>query len=209
MVFIMGMSYGISTRKEGYIKYLLRRFQRLVIPAWIFLAVYFVLFSILGKLNAEIQFSLSMYIRSFLLLDGIGYVWIIRVYMLIAILCPVIRLISDKVLNQWFFLLILTLVCMLYMIILNIVGYLPSFIMKSFINYCGIYMIGYGMVSALGYRYRQFKLQQKIALLFILITYFVFYIVRYGYISIQQYKYPPAIYYLSYGMIVTDFMSCH
>lgn len=83
MIFASGMAFSlnnteISTMKK-YLEYLKSRFVRLVIPTWVFITVYFILF--LTK-------KIATYMGAYSLLGGFGYVWIFRVFLMMAIIAP-------------------------------------------------------------------------------------------------------------------------
>lgn len=88
LLILISAYLGLLTYKNSsYLHYLFKRFKRLVIPVWILLAVYFII-------NLVLQFqsiSSDAIVDSFILNNGIGYVWIIRIYLLIALLVPVCR----------------------------------------------------------------------------------------------------------------------
>ena len=66
-------------------KYFLSRIKRLVIPTWIFLCIYFTVSLVIVHRVREIQY----YIASFALTRyGIAYVWIILIYVYVAMLVP-------------------------------------------------------------------------------------------------------------------------
>ncbi|TFH44938.1 hypothetical protein E3305_01630 [Streptococcus equinus] len=68
--------------------YLIKRFKRLVIPTWIFVSFFLLLELCLG--NFELGFKGVL--ATFALSDyGMGYVWIIRIYFIVAILIPVYK----------------------------------------------------------------------------------------------------------------------
>ena len=77
--------------------YYVSRFMRLVTPTWIFLALFFVAYAIMsGKFE-----SIEYYLYSFgLTRYGIGYVWIILIYLYCAILVPLFDKISFTPLNS-------------------------------------------------------------------------------------------------------------
>ena len=89
MVFVSGLTVA---RKEvsSYVGYIVKRTKRLVIPVWTFLAFYLLGFYYLQFWILPDQYLTGrMILRSFLLLDqSIGYVWIIRVFLLIMLLPP-------------------------------------------------------------------------------------------------------------------------
>ena len=79
MMIMISAYLGLNNYKNGnYFKYLLKRICRLVIPTWIFLIIFF-LINYIFKIN---NFSFSQIVDSFKLNYGIGYVWIIRIYLI-------------------------------------------------------------------------------------------------------------------------------
>lgn len=82
MIVISSMLFFYSNKQISFWSYVGKRFERLVIPTWIFLAIFFSL-SILLFPN---YLSLKLVATSFALEGGIGYVWVIRIYFIIACL---------------------------------------------------------------------------------------------------------------------------
>lgn len=84
---------NISSVKE-YFKYVKKRVVRLLFPTWIFLIIYFLLNIFLKFAN----YDFKTIIKSFALFKSgtIGYVWIIRIYILAAIILPIYKFFYDK-----------------------------------------------------------------------------------------------------------------
>ena len=113
MVFVSGLAY--SGRSVKFNKsFLINRTLRLVLPLWIFLSFLFLL-------NIPLQFlpdlTTKEVVETFLLGKGIGYVWIFRVFLLIALLMPLLIWTNQKIKNDFFFLLLVIaiLVCQNYL----------------------------------------------------------------------------------------------
>ena len=85
MVFLSGVSYALSSKNESYGSYCWKRFKRLILPAWIFIWGY----------GCVLSFLSSNFMAKFLLFNSIFYtywfVWIIRVFFLIALLAPLFK----------------------------------------------------------------------------------------------------------------------
>ena len=97
MVFISGLT---SSGKEipSYWKYFIHRFLRLMIPVWLFYSLYFVVLYIGTRLNWGIGIpSWGTIGRTFLCLEGYG--WIIRVFVLITLVTPLLIKLEDRVKN--------------------------------------------------------------------------------------------------------------
>ena len=67
MVFLSGVSYTLSIKDEntlidgGYLKYVIKRFKRLILPTWIFLGIYSILFTIVTHKWIDYQFVLRSF----------------------------------------------------------------------------------------------------------------------------------------------------
>lgn len=103
LVFASGLSFAAQDRDylgsgRDYLGYIGKRLKRLLLPTWTFLIAYFVLFNLIGILMPDkgISFSTGDYLLSFSLISGIGYVWIFRVYILMAIASPFLYAILKK-----------------------------------------------------------------------------------------------------------------
>lgn len=191
-------SYSIKkykNDKKQILSYYISRFKRLVYPTWIFLIFYFILRAIFSK---EIM-GIKYYVATFLLTRyGFGFVWIILIYLYSAFLVPVYRTIGYKVKSIVLILLIYLLYELLYFFG---IGTTNKIIDTTF-----FYIIPYGVLTFIGYYYEKISNKAKIVLvsfnfiLFAVLAYYYF--VKTGSFQLVQIaKYPPRIYYLSYGLV--------
>lgn len=81
---------------QSFYKYIKKRFIRLIIPVWIFLTIFFGIFAISDIGKEGETFCFNTIFRTYALIDGIGYVWIFRVYMLCAISVPLLLKLKIK-----------------------------------------------------------------------------------------------------------------
>lgn len=174
------------------------RVKRLILPVWIFLTIFFAL-SLVINLYGE-PFSKKDIIGSYDLTDGIGYVWIIRVYILCAISVPILLNIKQKYGNKKYYIFVIVLY-ILYEIIYKFFGnegYILSYIVY--------YIIPYGILcSSIGIELKNWTKKQ---VLFVGISFLAIFMIMAIYLRIktgniiftQVYKYPPRIYYLSYSI---------
>lgn len=89
MVFLSGLLAVLSYQKErNDMQYIIKRIKRLLVPTYIFLTVYFLCDYFVGRLFSMPLYNFHTVWTSYLLLDGIGYVWVIGVYLLCAIVTP-------------------------------------------------------------------------------------------------------------------------
>lgn len=93
MAMLVGASFALSRSAKGsYWDYLFTRTFRLVAPVWIFLTVVFLaVFAASQIFELKFPYFRNQIISSYLLLQGIGAVWIIRVFVLVGALLPLVR----------------------------------------------------------------------------------------------------------------------
>ena len=192
-------SYSKFTKsKTSVIDYYISRIKRLVIPTWIFLTCFFV-FKYIVAGNSE---SAKYYIASFLLTRyGIGYVWVILIYLYSAMLIPLFAKFNMSIKG------IVTVVIsyVIYEIAYHYgLGYNGG-IIQYFVDSTFYYIIPYGLITYLGYNYNNMTVKAKHVMLaasFIaFISLAIFYWADTGMFQLVRIsKYPPRLYYLSYGI---------
>ena len=202
MVLISGMSFGLAYKGESYSEYVWKRIKRLALPVWIFLSMYFVIFYPQNHINYH------MIISSYLLIGGIGYVWIIRVFLMVALLAPFIYIFHNKTKHDSQYLITLLILFVLY----EICRYKSMpFIQEGIEKYLSLvilYAIPYSILFALGLRIPTMSNKNiKIIFWFFLITFLAIALIitsiTGNFSPTQQYKYPPSIYYFSYAACIT------
>lgn len=201
MVFLSAMLAGDRLRgtemtAKDACSYILKRLKRLVIPTWLFLVFFFLVKAAFGETN-----NVRYYIYSFMLTRyGIGYVWIVLIYLFCAILTPAAcKMGYGK--KTW-------LITVSAYVLYEIAFYFSLGTESRFIMSTVYYIIPYGMITIIGFYYDVMKKRQKV-LLFLLsgITFLLMAI--YYYVAIGEFqlvsiaKYPPRIYYLSYALAVS------
>lgn len=193
--FLCKKFYKNSLRKKDILKYYKKRFIRLVIPTWIFLSIYIAI-NTLGNFQSLTFIEI---LKTYLLMDSaIGYVWIIYVYMICAILMPLLLKVDISIKRNR--------VIIMSMFVLYIILYSvnTSYYFRIFI----LYPIIYGLISLLGLNWEKADKKFKYSFIFINIFIFIMLAILYyeinGYFVITgKYKYPPKIYYLSYTLGVS------
>ena len=177
-------------------KYILKRVKRLVIPTWIFLTFFFLVKAICGEVN-----KLSYYIYSFLLTRyGIGYVWIVLIYVYCALLTPAIHHLGHGK-KVW-----IGIACVYFFYELCYArswGCYNKFIMSTF-----YYLVPYGIITAIGFHYQ--KMSKAVKLLLCILSDLIFALLGYYYYRqagsfqlVHIAKYPPRLYYLSYALFAS------
>lgn len=196
LVYISALSMNITYSSSiGFKSYLLKRIKRLYVPTALLLLFVFSTTFITCALTHRAQlFNLSTIIHSFLLLeDGIGYIWITRVYLVIAVFSFFVMHIKDK---QPFVISVFFLLCLGIIILPFFYG--QSVVVDSYL----IITCPYLLISLIGILAANNKIDTRIILFIgaIVVLAFTFY---YGSFEPNSHKYPPSFYYLAYGLLCT------
>lgn len=203
MIIISSYLFFISNKNlKSFVNYLKKRFVRLVIPTWIFLIVFFIILAI----NDVNKISLRLVLDSFLLRDGIGYVWIIRIYILVAILLPIIKFILEKYSFNKILICCFFIYCM-YELLCFSNFFSINFIFKDIFAY----IIPLSMIIIITYWIM--KSNSKRILIFSFINFIIFlllliliYNITGEFKNTSIAKYPFRLYYLSYAFFASSIL---
>lgn len=203
LVFVSGYCINYS----NYGRYLWKRFKRLVVPAWLLLVILFCATWVACLfVNKEQIYNVEKITKSFFFINGgIGFIWIVRIYLGIAFLTPLIVWVNKTIKSNVAILIITT-----SFIILN-AAIARRFVAgnNTSIVYYIVEIFAYSAVALIGYRYKQLRANDGtnhsrygFALLSIA---GVGCIVVFSLLKFQpnEYKYPPMEPYLFYGLFVT------
>lgn len=209
MTFLLGMSFVISSRKYNsisYLEYVTKRFERLVIPAWIFLTIFFgVVFSAEAILNVDVPYDLKTVVTSYSLISGIGFVWIIRVFFTIALFSPLLLWISNKFHSLLSRLGLIVFLLSIQEFLCAINTQLKGNIQTLFEHFIAI-SFGYLIVALIGmWAVKQTKNENFMLGLLSLLSFFVIAIFNNFPLTSQQ-KYPPTAYFLLYGVGISSIL---
>ena len=207
MVLVSGMSFGLSfALTESYPSYVWKRIKRLLFPVWKFLTVYFVALLVLAPWHRDLQ-PLTV-LSSYALIDGIGYVWVIRVFLLVALIAPLIFYFNGKVKSNRRYLLGLAALFALY----EAFRYLSLPDIHSGLGESASlvvhYLVPYALVFALGLRLITLTRSEVVGVLAVSLAVLALFAVSL-YLSLgewvptQKYKYPPSCYYFAYAILVS------
>ncbi|HSA07343.1 MAG TPA: acyltransferase [Candidatus Gastranaerophilales bacterium] len=205
MVIISGVLFYYTTAGKtiNYLDYLKKRVMRLIYPVWIFLIFYFGSVFLLNYLSGHsFPYSSKTIIESFLFFEGIGYVWIIRVFILVALISPLFLKIYESIEDKRKYLLYLLIAYLFYEILYAVNLRLNfNYIFENIV----MYIIPYGIFTAFGFHLT--KMKNKSILIFAGINLIIFTIIalilhfKLGYtIPTWHFKYPPGIYFFSYAL---------
>lgn len=209
MMFVSGAVFGISSGiSKPYLIYFFDRLKRLLLPTWVFLAIFFGLYALASVIARQpYPFSSQTIINSFNLSSGIGYVWIVRVFLLVAIAMPFYVKLSGKLKNNYLYLLILALIYAFY----ELLYYFYPVRLVS-INFPAIdfffqnvvfYILPYSVVAGLGLGIAKMNKKNLAILIAGFSTLLIILAFANHFAFTQTAKYPPRLYYLSYALLVS------
>lgn len=205
---------SLCTKNIGCLKdygvYLYKRLKKLLIPVWILITAV-----LLGTFLIDVVFaqsptySLKTAILSYLLIDGIGYVWIVRILLMLAAIMPVLQMVINRIKNSGVVYAIAFLMVVLTDLIYFFARDRHQFIMYL-VEYFVIPMIGYSAVALIALRIKQDGIKKSmvatIASLLLFGCFFAIICFNQGDLNITIYKYPPRSVYLFYGLFMTGIL---
>lgn len=223
MIVLSGITFGLSYKEEPYLKYLIKRIKRLVFPVWIFLTLYFPLLYLIDP--AADSLSQEAILKSYFLMGGIGYVWIIRVFLMVALVAPLLYLFHRRIESNSAFLIYLLAIYVGYewsrylftLYLANATPDIPHFF-QNLVNLIGFllvpysfYLVPYSLLFAFGLRLPHISTRGKYRLLWLLSACLIgFAVVRFAQsgriFPSQMFKMIPSNYYLTYGIAATTFL---
>ncbi|MGF1541017.1 MAG: acyltransferase family protein [Pleurocapsa sp.] len=222
MVIVSGILFqGMSKKKYSYGQYLLKRILRLIAPVWIFLLLFFgITWLVSWWQNKSYPFAIAVVIRSFFLTNGINYLWIIKVFVLIAIASPILLHIRNKISKNSSFLICLAIIYAVYELLLFLVEkYLTNVALPKSLELLVFYLVinvlfyvlPYSCVFGIGLAIKEMKPNQilwlALGLFSIFVTLAFYYYQQNGFfIPTQRYKLLPRLYYISYGVSMSLFV---
>lgn len=201
LVFVAGYSFMSSSfifSKENYWEYVFKRFKKLILPVWLVVIVWYILFGLILKDPISMM---TLGKSFFLLAGGMSFIWVYRVFFTSSLLMPFLKkVVIEK--GKWILLGCLILIQigndLLFQFVFSNMGTIGKVL-----EYLITYTIGYLFISMVGMLSVGFERKEKIftALLFGLLT-------TIGKLIIQGetlllYKHPPFLIYSSYGLAIS------
>ena len=207
MVFISGVVYQMSSgTNKPYLSYIWSRVKRLLLPTWTFLILYYLIIACISVLSyTAFPYSVETMLSSFALLEGFGYVWIIRVFILVALIAPLFIYLSKQIKSRYLYGGLLLVLYIVYEVAYNMIGTVGGYFSFLFTDIL-YYLMPYGIITGLAI------LAAKVAKKYVVLlgTMFIctYIVIAYAsaqpdYVSTQIAKYPPTLYYVSYAMGVS------
>ncbi len=199
LVCLSSLSFFLFSRPENYLSYFRGRIVRLVFPAWGYIFMLTAAQLTAARVTGEAPlFSLRDMLIAMFTFTGPDYLWVIRVFLYIALLNPLFgkimpcRKTAAAVTAGGF--------CLYYLLcaLLKNVAYPGCFYLEITV----LHFAGYGLTALAGmYVYFLKKAEYLLAsagvfaVIFALCCYFN------CSLQIQNYKYPPQMMYISYGLM--------
>lgn len=147
MVLVSGAVFqiGFARRTIELGTYFRKRAFRLLAPVYAFLTFYFIVsaFVLPGRFHGR------MIWRTFLLLDGIGYVWIIRVFLFAALAAPFLFVWRRRI-PPSSFLALLGSIYLVHELLFAWFSALPSFRGSDLVEFTVFYFLPYSVIFGLG-----------------------------------------------------------
>lgn len=202
MVFISSICYK-PLCGGGYLAYCMKRFKRIYIPVAIFLTLFFgaelLSLLIIGKPNM----NLKVIVGSYLLLNypGIGYVWIMRVFIMMALITPLMYewLCKTRFLAT---IIIIGTIIVLQKLFASMTPLIDSDVVRFIVDETLLYAVGYSAIAILGVKITQFSHRQIIIVITIATMAVAGYVLCNNMIfDPQATKYPPQSLYILYGLM--------
>lgn len=199
MVFVSSLCY--KPLMGGVVSYLAKRFKRIYLPVFTFLTIYFAGQTVLSFAFQESQLSLPKIFGSYLLLNrpSIGYVWIMRVFLMIALVLPLIDRLIRK-LNPIAIIAIIYIGIVSQYYLVEIIGTVGNKIVKYALEETVLYVSGYSIIALLGLKIKEFTSTHLLVFIFLLGCASLVLSIPEGF-NPPATKYPPRDLYLIYGLM--------
>lgn len=200
MVFVSMLC--VKPLNGGYLTYCKKRFKRIYIPVAVFLTIFFVLdFGIRYALGLETKSFITV-IGSFMLLNtpGIGYMWIMRVFLLIALVMPLLyKLVHGR--PFWVVCTAAFGLLAVQQILIYAVDLIPQTLVRFAVDKTLLYVTGYSSVAIIGLRMTSMTRAQMSVVIAVCVAFISVFIAFRGAYNPQNYKYPPQAPYMIYGIL--------
>jgi len=210
VVSALSYSYIYSQRQLDILPFYKKRLIRLTLPAWIFLSLFFCFFLFASiTLGKKYPFTVNEIISSYSFYTGIGFVWIFKVYIILALITPVALTFNRRINSNRFYFSLLVVAYILYEIVLNYSHQLIPDDFLEFFDTVAFVIFPYSILYLYGFRLSSISDKQLLRIIFTSLAIFVCLMAykysEYGaFIPTQKYKYPPTIYYLSYAFFALN-----
>lgn len=196
------------TNFKNYCQAIGKRIERLVIPAYIFIVcVLLSAYLLCLYLDIPYIYDKTNIINAFLLIDGIGYVWIIRILLINALLTPILfKLAECRSIYVYIGIILFLILLKVLFMMFPYNGNFAHFVFNYFILYsAGYFGIALYTLVLKKSAYKTVNIH-LIAGLIILLSYKILCNWNYGDDLFILEKHPPMLDWLVYGVLITDIL---
>ena len=200
LAILSGMSVSYSHR-YNYKSYLIKRFKRLVLPTYGCMAIVFSLSAIVCLfLHREQLYEPNVIISSLFFSDnGMGYIWIVKVYLIMAIFAYALLWIDSHIQNDYLMIGLIGCEIIAQILILKIDAIRQPPFFDDYIAYILPYL-GFELIG-IRWTHNSERFQRGI-LLSSLISLIILCFVLKGF-EPSSFKYPPTHLYIVYGILIS------
>lgn len=206
MIFVSGLSYS-GRQITDYAGFVRKRLGRLLVPLYLFLAVYLTIMYLLSQAGAVEWFGTKKVVGTLLLRlkPSIGYVWIFRIFLIVMLTTPALLRLERLVKRDGAFALLLAgLLGLQYLL----VAWLKPLKLGFLVNDWLLYVVAYAIPFLAGVRMRYADRHRSAMLggLFVAAMVCAACIMaqtKGTWLRMQPYKYPPQVYFLLWGTAVS------
>lgn len=192
--------------------FLRKRLLRLILPAWVFLTFLFLTFAAFSLLtDTAYPFSIKAIAGSYLLYEGIGYVWIFRIYLVLALFTPIGLCLVQAVPRKRHYFALLIGCYALYEVAMAVWHPAGPGHEQSAVDRLILANIPYGLLFFYGLRLGE--LRARTVLIASAVVFVGFLAMAWGkagaaggFVDTQHFKYPPRLYYLAYAFVATNLL---
>jgi peptidoglycan/LPS O-acetylase OafA/YrhL len=220
LVVASGATYAVIYRDRALqvVSFLTKRLTRLIVPAWCFLtfffAFFFAAFSLLDQpspFDRPYPFSLRQILFSYAFSGGTGisFVWIFKVYVMLALFTPLALKIKAGIPNNTRYFSLLALAYGLYELTVALSAPFIPRSLSVFINNVVFVGTAYALLYLYGMKISELTNRQLFAVsagsmaVFIAMGFFLAQD-QGKFVYTEDYKYPPQLYYLAYAMFALN-----
>lgn len=209
MVFTSGLAFAGKTT-GSYLPFIWKRTLRLVVPVYVFVTAYCLLNPLLSGWGLVDLYTSERIWGAFRLklYPSIGYVWIIRVFLIVMLVTPVLVRLADALKKEISF---AGVVCAMFVLQYFLIRWLDTPQSGWFVKDWLLYVAGYSAVFMLGLHLRRaskgIKVVYAVALSVLMAAYALSMEAEHGtWLRMQALKYPPSVYYLLWGALVSTLL---
>ncbi len=200
-----------SNRYLATAKFYKKRMFKLIIPAWVFLSFFFLFWLTASNiLSKEYPFTIITILSSYSFLTGIGFLWIFKVYIILALMTPLALKFSQSSYSNSRYFITLIIAYIIYELAIHYGNvYTSNNNPQSLLNTVVLIIVPYGILYLYGMRLHTFSNNKVMAIAVTSLLLFLFigwqkHQTLGEFIPTQHFKYPPSAYYLSYALFALN-----